>query len=88
MNLKDFAAQMNDFQTQQNAAIDGLVQDQKTQSDRITALQTSIDNGSSDLSDADSKALSDIAANASTITQKLAALDALTPPPVPTQVQQ
>lgn len=77
--ISDFAAQMNAFTDRQDKAVSDLQDDVKTLNDKITELQNS-----GGLSAEDQASLDSIQARASTVADKLEALDSLTPPAVPT----
>lgn len=77
--IADFAAAQDAFNTRLDAAIDGLAGDIKTLNDEIAALQTS----SGTITPEDQATLDRLEANAKSATEKLEALDSLTPPTVP-----
>ena len=78
--ISDFAAKQTAFNDRQDAAITALGTDIETLNKKITDLQ----NSAGQITPEDQKLLDDIQARASSISDKLDALDALTPPPVPT----
>lgn len=78
--ISDFAAAMTAFTDRQDKAVADLQEDVKTLNDKITELQ----NTAGQITPEDQKLLDDIQAHASTVADKLDALDAQTPPPVPT----
>lgn len=80
--VSDFSTKMNEFFNQQDKAVGDLQDDVKNLSDQIAALQTS---GGS-ITPEDQALLDGIQNRASVITEKLNALDALTPPVVPPTV--
>lgn len=77
--IADFAAKVKVHQDKEDAAIAGLTQDVQTLNDKITALQ----NSQGTVTPEDQALLDDITARGQTISDKLAALDAMTPPPSP-----
>lgn len=80
--IADFAAKQNAFNDQIDIAITDLQGDVKTLNDEIKALQDS--NGA--ITPEDQALLDGITARTQTISDKLAALDSLTPPAVPPTV--
>ena len=78
--ISDFAAKVNAFFDRQDAAITDLQGDVKNLQDQIAALQGS----SGTITPEDQALLDGIQARASTVSDKLDALDALTPPVAPT----
>lgn len=79
MAISDFAAKMKTFTDRMDTAVTGLQGDVKTLNDKITELQ----NSSGSITPEDQALLDDIEARAGSITDKLDALDALTPPAAP-----
>jgi regulator of sigma D len=77
--ISDFADKMKTHNDAVDKAVEGLTQDVKTLNDKITALQTS--QGS--VTPEDQALLDAIEARGQSISDKLTALDALTPPPAP-----
>jgi hypothetical protein len=77
--ISDFAAKQAAHNDAIDAAVIGLQGDIKALNDKITELQ----NTSGAISPEDQALLDGIEARSAAITVKLAALDALTPPPVP-----
>lgn len=77
--ISDFADRMAEHNNAVDAAVDGLTQDVKTLNDKITALQAS----AGSITPEDQALLDAIEARATSISAKLTALDAMTPPPVP-----
>lgn len=77
--IENFAAAMATFNTQTDSAITGLQGDVANLQAQITALQ----NSPGTLTPADQASLDAIQAHAGIVADKLAALDALTPPVVP-----
>lgn len=78
-DVQDFAAEMKAFADRQDVAVTDLQGDVKSLQDQIAALQAT-----TGLSDATKAALADLLTRASGVSDKLDALDALTPPVVPT----
>jgi uncharacterized membrane-anchored protein YjiN (DUF445 family) len=78
--LAAFDTQMTTFNDAQDTAITDLEADVKNLNDQIAALQ----NSPGQITASDQAILDKIQARASTVATKLAALDALTPPVVPT----
>lgn len=78
--ISDFAAKVNAFNDRIDAAIAGLQGDVKNLEDQIAALQ----NSAGQITPEDQALLDGIQARASTVADKLDALDALTPPVAPT----
>lgn len=78
--ISDFATAMNAFTDRQDKAVADLQGDVKSLEDQIAALQ----NSSGAISAADQALLDGIQARASSVADKLDALDALTPPVTPT----
>jgi uncharacterized coiled-coil protein SlyX len=77
--ISDFSDAMNAFFTRQDKAVSDLQDDVKTLNDKITALQ----NSAGEITPADQALLDAIQAHASAVSDKLDALDAMTPPPTP-----
>lgn len=77
--IQDFATKMNAFFDQQDTAINDLQGDVKFLTDTIAALQAS----PGTITAEDQASLDALQARASTVADKLAALDALTPPAPP-----
>jgi len=77
--ISEFAAKVDAHNAAIDAAVDGLTTDIKTLNDEIAALQAS----QGGISAEDQAALDRIEARGATIADKLTALDALTPPPPP-----
>jgi hypothetical protein len=77
--ISDFAAKVTAHQDAEDAAIAGLTADIKALNDEITTLQ----NSQGGISPADQASLDSIEARGQVIADKLAALDALTPPVAP-----
>ncbi len=77
--ISDFAAKMNDHNNQVDAAIEGLTGDVGSLKDQITALQ----NSAGQITPEDQASLDAIEKRAQGISDKLEALDALTPPTPP-----
>ena len=78
--LAAFDAQMTTFNDAQDTAITGLQGDVKNLNDQIAALQ----NSAGTITPSDQAILDKIQARGQSVADKLAALDALTPPVVPT----
>lgn len=77
--ISDFAAKMNSFNDRQDKAVADLQGDVKSLEDQIAALQAS----PGTITPEDQTSLDNIQARASTISDKLDALDNLTPPVAP-----
>jgi hypothetical protein len=77
--ISDFAAKMTAFTDRQDKAVADLQGDVKSLQDQIAALQAS----PGTITPEDQALLDGIQAHASTVADKLDALDALTPPAVP-----
>jgi len=77
--ISDFAAKVTAFFDRQDTAITDLQGDVKSLNDQIAALQ----NSTGAITPEDQALLDGITARASTVSDKLDALDALTPPVVP-----
>lgn len=77
--ISDFAAKVSAFQDRQDAAVTALQSDVKNLEDQIAALQ----NSSGAITPEDQALLDGIEARASAVSDKLDALDALTPPVAP-----
>lgn len=77
--ISDFAGQMNAFTDRQDKAVADLQEDVKSLSAKIDELQAS----AGQITPEDQALLDAIQARASTVADKLDALDALTPPAVP-----
>ncbi len=77
--ISDFAAKQNAFNDQMDVSIAGLNDDIKSLNDKITQLQ----NSQGAITPEDQALLDAIEARGQTMSDKLAALDALTPPVVP-----
>lgn len=80
--ISDFAAKMTAFTDRQDAAVADLQGDVKSLEDQIAALQAT----AGAITPEDQALLDVIQARASTVADKLDALDALTPPVVPPTV--
>lgn len=78
--ISDFATAMTAFTDRQDKAVSDLQDDVKSLNDKITELQ----NSAGDITPEDQAALDAIQARAGAVADKLDALDALTPPVVPT----
>jgi hypothetical protein len=78
--ISEFAARQQAFNDRQGVAIDGLVADVHSQRDLIIALQ----NSTGGITPEDQALLDQIDARSATITAKMEALDAETPPTPPT----
>lgn len=78
--ISEFATALAAFQDQIDAAVTGLTADVKNLSDQIAALQAS----QGQITPEDQALLDRIQARTQAVADKLAALDALTPPPAPT----
>lgn len=78
--ISDFAAKVKAHQDREDASIAGLKQDVQTLNDKITALQ----NSQGQITPEDQALLDDITTRGQSMSDKLEALDALTPPPAPT----
>lgn len=80
----DFIAAQKAHNDKMEASIQGLVVDQKTQSDSIAALTKAIaDAGDGSVPQPIADAAAEVAAQNATQETNIAALDALTPPPAP-----
>lgn len=77
--IAEFAAAQKAFNDRQDTAIDDLTGDVQTLNDKIAALQ----NSAGEITPEDQALLDDLQAHAATVTTKLEALDALTPPAIP-----
>lgn len=77
--ISDFKVKQDAHNTVIDTAVDGLVADVKSLKDQITALQ----NSAGQITAEDQAILDSIEAKTGTIADKLAALDAETPPVVP-----
>jgi hypothetical protein len=77
--ISDFAAKVTAHQDAEDAAIAGLTADVQNLNDQITALQ----NSQGGITPADQALLDGIESRGQVIADKLAALDALTPPVAP-----
>ena len=77
--IADFATKMSAFQDRMDTAVADLQGDVKSLNDQIAALQAS----QGAITPSDQALLDGIQARASTVADKLAALDALTPPVPP-----
>lgn len=77
--ISEFAEKQNAHNTAIDAAIDGLAEDNKALTELIATLQ----NSAGTISAEDQATLDALEARTATQAEKLAALDALTPPPVP-----
>jgi len=77
--ISDFADKMKVHNDKVDAAVSGLTDDVKSLKDQITALQ----NSQGQITPADQALLDGIEAKAQAVSDKLEALDALTPPPLP-----
>lgn len=77
--ISDFAVAQNAFNDQMDVAFSGLQQDIKSLNDIILKMQ----NSPGVISPADQASLDALQVRGKTIADKLTALDALTPPPVP-----
>lgn len=78
--ISEFSDRQKAFNDRQSAAVDGLVADVKALNDKITELQ----NTAGEITPEDQALLDDIEARSKAVTDKLEALDAQTPPVVPT----
>ncbi len=78
--ISDFAAKQNAFNDRQDKAISGLTDDIKNLTDEIAKLQAS----AGQITPEDQALLDGIQTRAQGISDKLDALDALTPPVAPT----
>lgn len=78
--IADFATKMTAFTDRQDAAIADLQADVQNLTDQIAALNSS----AGQITPEDQALLDGIVAKAATVSDKLDALDALTPPKVPT----
>lgn len=78
--ISQFAAKQNAFNDQIDTAVAGLAADVKSLNDQIATLQ----NSAGTVTPEDQASLDAIQARSQTIADKLTALDALTPPAVPT----
>ena|ERR1700675_4793144 len=78
--ISEFATKQNAFNDTIDAAIAGLTEDVQNLNDQIASLQAS----AGTITPADQALLDGITARAQTVSDKLSALDALTPPKVPT----
>lgn len=78
--ISDFATAQNAFNDRMDAAVADLVADVKNLNDQIAALQ----NSAGQITPEDQALLDGLQARASTIADKLDALDQQTPPVVPT----
>lgn len=81
--LAAFAAAQNAFNDRQDAAVKALQGDVKNLEDQIVALQ----NISGQITDSDQAILNSIQSRTGAIADKLDALDALTPPVVPSPTE-
>lgn len=77
--MSDFAGKLKVFFDQQDAAVAGITTDIQTLNDKITALNNSPGTFTAE----DQALVNDILDRTSNVTAKLAALDAMTPPPAP-----
>lgn len=77
--ISEFATKQNTFNDRVDAAVTGLQQDIKTLNDLIEQLQ----NSPGEITPEDQASLNALEARGDAIAAKLEALDALTPPPVP-----
>lgn len=77
--ISDFAAKVKAFNDRQDTAVNNLQADVKALGDKITELQ----NSAGQVTPEDQKLLDDIEARQGAITDKLDALDSLTPPTPP-----
>lgn len=77
--ISDFAAKQNSFNDQMDVAIGDLNGDIQSLNDKISELQ----NSAGQISPEDQKLLDDLQVRGQSMSDKLAALDALTPPAVP-----
>ena len=80
--ISDFATQLSAFQDRQDAAVAGLQGDV----DNLTAQIAALQNSAGAITPADQALLDGIQARAKTVSDKLDALDALTPPVTPPAV--
>lgn len=78
--ISDFAAKQNAFNDRIDAAVAGVTADVQVLNDKIAELQ----NSSGQISPEDQASLDAIEARGQALTDKLEALDALTPPKPPT----
>lgn len=78
--ISEFAQRQNAFNDQLDTAVEGLTADVKNLNDQIAALQ----NSTGGITAEDQALLDAIEARSAQITTKLAALDSMTPPAVPT----
>ena len=78
--ISDFATAQNAFQDRMDTAVSDLQGDVKNLTDQIAALQ----NSTGTITPADQALLDGIQARSKSVADKLDALDALTPPVVPT----
>lgn len=78
--ISDFAAKQNAFNDRMDAAVAGIQGDVQALNDLITKLQ----NSPGTITPEDQASLDALQARAQTVTDKLEALDALTPPTPPT----
>ncbi len=77
--IKDFADKMKLHNDAVDAAVDGISADIQALNDKITALQ----NSAGQVTPEDQALLDDLEARGAALATKIAALDALNPPPQP-----
>ena len=78
--ISEFADKMKLHNAAVDTAVDGLTADIQALNDKITALQ----NSAGAVTPEDQALLDELETRGATLTAKIQALDALTPPPVPT----